>query len=109
MAKCLICEKHSASDNGFCHNCGDKLKSQRVQKQAKQAYRFLTYRGDVVGLYQNGGGKFVAILLKRDPAGLPKGKTLDLNEYLPGFTREQVKKFKTTVLKLASVKLARIK
>jgi hypothetical protein len=39
--------------------------------------------------------------MSTDPQRLPKGITLDLNTYLEGFTREQVKRLKASVLRLA--------
>jgi len=61
---------------------------------------FLTYRGHVVGLFPNGGKTLKAQLLKRSPKGLPKRRTLDLNIYCEGFTRETIKSFKACILQL---------
>jgi hypothetical protein len=54
-----------------------------------------------MALYRNGDGKLNGELVRVDPANLPKGITLDLNTYLEGFTREQVKRLKASVLRLA--------
>ncbi len=104
MYRCLICEQRPAHKaTGFCHNCESKLESQRRQSKPVEPKHYLTYRGIVVGLYPDGKGKLKARLLRRDAQHLPKYKTLDLNTYLDGFSREQVKKFKACVLSLAHV------
>lgn len=103
MVTCVICDhRPRAEGSRFCHNCGRKLEAEARRRGNGQPYRFLTYRGHVVGLFENGDGKLRGRLLNREPAKLPKGKTLDLNSYLPGFTRDQVKRFKAAVLKLAA-------
>jgi len=102
MVKCIICERRPASENGCCANCTNKLNSQRKRKANDEPQKFLTYRGHVVGLYPNGNGTLKARLLKRSSDYLPKSKTLDLNTYLPGFTRDKIKDFKCCVLQLAN-------
>jgi len=99
---CVICERRPANGNGICHNCDSKLESQRKGKKSVQPQHFLTYRGNVVGLFPNGEGKLKAQLLRRNPEKLPKGKTIDLNHYCDGFTREKIKSFKACVLQLAN-------
>lgn len=106
MTKCIICEQRPAKGSGFCSVCGDKINSANNRKANSKAAgkpaHFLTYRGDVVGLFPNGNGTLKPRLLNRNPEHLPKSKTLDLNTYLPGFTREVIKRFKACVLRLAS-------
>lgn len=101
---CIICEQRPAhgNGNGFCQNCNSKLESQHRRKNSNRPKHFLTYRGQVVGLFHDGKGTLKARLLKRSHKGLPKGKTLDLDHWCEGFTREQVKSFKACVLRLAS-------
>ena len=102
MVKCLICERGPAISNGYCHNCGKQLEAGKKQGGTKEPSRFLTYRGSVVGLFEKGGG-LVAQLLNRNPERLPKAKTLDLNTYLNGYERSQIKRFKACVLQLSQV------
>jgi hypothetical protein len=70
------------------------------RRTAGDPVKFLVYQGSVVGLFPNGKTtedgqpQFSPVLLKRDPEKLPKGKTLDLNTYLEGYTRAQIKKLK---------------
>lgn len=101
MTKCIICETRPAREGGYCANCNSKLQSDEKRKAADRASQFLTYRGHVVGLFPNGNGMLKARLLKRSPDRLPKSRTLDLNHYIEGFTRDQIKRFKSCVLKLA--------
>ena len=102
MGKCIICGWRPAGDNHFCNNCNQKVQSEKQKKNGKQPVKFLTYRGSVVGLYPNGAGRLTPRLLKRSPEHLPKTKTLDLNTYIDGFTREDIKGFKRCVLQLAN-------
>lgn len=102
MSKCIVCDKRPATQpHYYCANCAAKIEAESKQRKPAQPDKFLTYRGNVVGLYPNGGGMRKAKLLRRSPTGLPKGKTLDLNGYLEGFTREQIKRFKACVLHLS--------
>lgn len=100
--KCIICSVRPAPKGKYCSTCTAKIESERRAHAEQKASRYLTYRGHVVGLYPSGGGNLKARLLKRDPKHLPKSRTLDLNTYLEGFDRDQIKRFKAGVLKLAN-------
>lgn len=102
MRKCVICDRRPAKEGAFCANCNSHIEAERNARQADKPVKFLTYRGHVVGMYPNGNGKLIARLLKRSPKYLPKSRTLDLNTYLHGFTRDKIKAFKRTVLSLAN-------
>jgi hypothetical protein len=102
MLKCLICDlQPRATDSLYCHNCGAKLKVHAAKN--REPSTFLVYQDNVVGLIPNGHkdseGRelFTPVLLKRKPEGLPKGKTVDLNVYCEGYTREQIKHLKAVV------------
>jgi len=101
MVRCIVCERRPAKTDGFCAQCISKLDAQRLARVNGQPKFFLTYKGDVVGLFGNGDGKLAPRLLKRSPGYLPKRKTLDLNRYCEGYTRETIKAFKTCVKRLA--------
>ena len=104
MTKCVICERRPGrTEHGWCLDCASKVEAERRHKVAEQPTKFLTYRGIVVGLYPNGDGKLKASLLRRKAENLPKTKTLDLNTYLPGYTRQVIKSFKSCCLKLAAI------
>lgn len=100
MVKCLICERRPARQDGFCLTCESKIeKLRKVNGKAKAKY-YLTYHGIVVGLFPD-GDMLKAVLLRHNPDKLPAGKTIDLNRYCYGFTRDQVKRFKACCLQLA--------
>lgn len=100
--KCIICERRPAvNGNGWCANCTAKIEADRKRKRPEEPVKFLVYRANVVGLFPNGQGTLKPRLLRRDASKLPKGKTINLDHYCHGFTREQVKRFKKTVLRLA--------
>ena len=89
MTKCVICDKRPANNGGYCAPCGNYIESMRKARANNQPRHFLTYRGHVVGLYPVGEGRLKPRLLKRSAEHLPKRKTLDLNVYCDGFTREK--------------------
>jgi hypothetical protein len=98
-----VCDRHPAVNGGVCHNCHQKIEAEKRQRKNGDPVKFATYRGYVVGFYPDGGGKLVPRLLQRNPETLPKSRTLDLNTYIKGFTREQVKRIKSAILVLAEV------
>ena len=102
--KCIICNHRPArTDEGYCANCAAQVEAERRRRAAQndKPVKFLTYRGNVVGLFSNGDGTLKSRLMNSNPERLPKDKTLDLNKYCPGFDRSQIKRFKACVLKLA--------
>lgn len=99
---CIICNHRPAVAGAYCHNCNAKIQAVRKRLKSEKPVKFATYRGHVVGFFRNGGKKLVPRLLHRKPDNLPKRDTLDLNTYIPGFTREQVKKIKAVILQLAN-------
>ena len=104
MTKCLICEQRPARIRGLCHNCQSHIdKDTRIRNGngAKPKY-YLTYRGHVVGLYPEKGGTLKARLEpKKTAARLPKKITINLDTYCDGYDREQIKRFKACVLRVA--------
>ena len=102
MNKCLICEQRPARKAGFCAQCYGHIEHERQARAPIEPRYFIAYRGYVVGLYPNGkSGVLKAQLSRRDASKLPKRKTINLDVYCDGYTREQVKEFKACVLKLA--------
>jgi hypothetical protein len=100
--KCIICERRPAGQDGVCANCASKVGAENRRRKPDEPFRFATYQGHVVGFFPNGNGTLKPRLLNRNPDKLPKSKTLDLNRYIEGFTRERVKGLKACVLKLAN-------
>lgn len=98
--KCVICDVRPAQDgNGRCGHCEAVIKAERRRREPARPVKYITYKGMTVGLFPKRGDPGVLEVRAVDlaPARLPKGKTLDLNTYLPGFTREQIKRFKATI------------
>lgn len=100
--KCVVCDLRPAKFGGLCANCYSRIEAEKRKHKPDQPLKFATYRGHVVGFYKNGGGKLIPRLINRKPGNLPKNLTLDLNTYIEGFTRDQVKKIKSTILTLAN-------
>jgi len=97
---CAICNyRPRAKGQRYCTNCQAKLDKENRLRKAEKPVKFATYRGHVVGFYRH-DGVLVPRLLRRKPEVLLKGKTLDLNHYIEGFSREQVKKLKSAILQL---------
>ncbi len=97
---CAICNHRPKANGGrYCSNCQAKLDKENRLRQPEKPVKFATYRGHVVGFYRR-HGVLVPRLLRRKPEGLPRGKTLDLNHYIEGFTREQAKNLKSAILQL---------
>lgn len=103
METCVICDRRPARTvKGHCHLCSDKISRSERRSTPVQPFRFLTYRGAVVGLFPNGGDKLKPRLLRRAASGLPKGRTVNLNKWCDGFDRPIIKRFKACVLQLAN-------
>ena len=102
MVKCIICEQRPEREDGLCAHCASKLHAERKAKANGKPRYYLTYQGDVVGLFTNGNGTLKARLLKRSADKLPKRNTIDLNRYCYGYSRQQIKGFKACVLQLAN-------
>ncbi len=99
--KCIICSERPARGGGFCPQCGGKVKKTTREAKTVQPKHFLTYREIVVGLYPIKDGKLRAELLKRSHEKLPKGRTVNLNQFCTGYTRQTIKRFKACCLSLA--------
>jgi hypothetical protein len=109
MLKCLICDLQPRSEGSlYCHNCGGMLKAGRSRKSSGVPSTFLVYQDNVVALIPNGrkdaNGEslYTPALLKRNSVGLPKGKTINLDTYCPGYTRQQIRRLKAVVKQAAS-------
>jgi len=99
--KCHICARRpAATDTGYCLNCQQQLEAARRCKRADTPYRYVTYRGVTVALYQD-GDTYIPRRINRDPDKLPKRRLINLDIYCPGYTREQVKKLKRLCLSSA--------
>lgn len=101
---CIICDHRPAKTGCICATCQSRIEADERNKNRKskeKPIKFATYHGHVIGFYRN-GGSLTPRLINRKPGGLPKRITLNLNNYLPGFQRSQIKKIKTAILQLVS-------
>jgi hypothetical protein len=100
--KCQICGLRPAStERGFCHNCQAQIEADKRRKQQPKPFRYVTYQGVTIAFHNGNGDKLTPRLIMRDPLKLPKQLLINLNEYCPGFTRNQVKKLKRLCLSFA--------
>lgn len=100
--KCQICGVRPAStERGFCQNCHAKLEAEKRRNRTPAPFRYVTYRGVTVAFYKNGGDRLNPEIIKRDPENLPQKRLINLDQYCPGFTRQQVKKLKRLCLSVA--------
>lgn len=98
--KCPICDIRPINGNGqYCKVCFEKIQIEKIKAKIEPA-KFLTYKGFVVGLVKSPlDGRLYPYQLKRDPAKLPRAKTINLDSYVEGFNRDQIKEFKKCVLR----------
>ena len=101
MAKCMLCGRRPARVEGRCAHCQAIIEAEARRKRKPQPWRYVAYRGNVVGFYPNGGDRLIPRLVNRDPAKLPKSRLINLDAYCQGFTRQQVKKMKAAVLAIS--------
>ena len=97
--KCIICEKRPRyNGSAYCHDCELKIKAEQKRKQQRTPFRYIVWKGFVVGLFQNGKlGRYTPEPVFRNPKYLPKGKTINLDTYCAGYDRDQIKAFKRAV------------
>ena len=100
--KCQICGVRPAStDRGFCKHCQSRLEADKRRKRTPAPFRYVTYRGVTVAFHKTNGDTLNPEVVQRDPVRLPQKQLINLDQYCPGFTREQVKKLKRLCLSFA--------
>lgn len=106
-SKCVICDvKPSQTEKGYCHNCNAKIEAMKSNRKP-EAHRYITFKGVVIGCFPKGKPTkdtpqmYDAVKLHVDPDRLPKRKTINLNTYCEGYTRDQVKKFKRVIARMS--------
>ena len=101
LKRCVICDR-GIKGGIYCRQ--HQLELAKANKGERfPAFRYVHYRGNVIGLFKNGDGRYKPHYVGVSIAGIPKAKLIDLDHYEEGFTREQIKKLKACVLKLAQV------
>lgn len=107
VSKCIVCDTRPRKRGAYCGACADKIEreTQAQDERKTQARYYITYRGIVVGVYPDGeddaGRVYRARLERVEPETVPQSRLIDVNTYLPGYTRDQIAKFKRTCLSLA--------
>ena len=110
--RCFLCDRRPKANGGmYCRMCQREMdQAGRERKQRcdawKQAWQFLHWKGVVVGLYPASNGADGRPMVKprrvfKELGQLPKAKVIDLDTYIPGFTRQQIKEMKATLRQLA--------
>ena len=127
-SKCFVCEtRPRQNDSRFCSPCSDRIAADIRSKQKPQADKYLHYRGHWIGLFANGTDEdgiatFKAKYLCYAPLPAPEemnaylrhgirpkspkfrlAKTLNLDKWIEGFTRQQIKLLKAGVKRLTPV------
>ena len=99
VRKCQICGlRPSVTERGFCHDCEKSiLAEKRRKREVNTPYKYITYQGTTVALFKDGEGRLKAAFSTRNPDTIPKCRLLDLNVYCPGYSRQQIKKFKRLI------------
>ena len=102
---CIICDTRPAPRGASrCRSCEKTIARTRVAEREerewwRKAVRFAIWRGFGVAFMKNGNGTLHPRAL---PVGLvgkiPRAKTLDLDGYISGLDREQVKAIKRAIL-----------
>jgi hypothetical protein len=106
--KCLICEYRPAQDGSpYCHNCKQKIVAETASQQRETPEKYLYYRGNWVGMYRVSSDTLKPQYLGYAPIEkkpkYPLNRTLNLDGYLVGFTRDQIRKLKRCILQLSAV------
>ena len=110
--RCFICGRRPpASGEMYCRVCQGEMDqtSHEGQKRCqawKKAWKFLHWKGVVVGLYpaeseQWGQPMVTPRRVFKGLGQLPKAKVINLDTYIQGFTRQQIKGMKATLKQLA--------
>ena len=101
MKKCLICGRKSTGT--YCQEHQRAIDTENRQRKAAakpKAVKYLAYHGHVVAL-RNSGSMLVPSYYGMSIAKIPKGKLVDLDGYVEGFSRKEIKRFKSVVLALS--------
>lgn len=108
--KCIICGNRPVARGqkaGYCKVCEDQIAAgQRARSTGEDVAKYLTYRGIVIALKPSnkeaGVQMYKAERVFKNPDTLPKGKTVNLNQYCEGYDRAQIKKFKKLFAQVAA-------
>lgn len=102
MSSCLYCDRKLKLGLAVCQQHERMLATLKPKPKAKPEY-YVSYRGHVVAFHKNGGTS-----LKPDYLGMVKiprkAQQINLDEFCKGYSREQIRKLKTCVMRLAGIR-----
>ena len=107
--KCIVCDKRPAVRGDiYCAVCRTKVAAatqNREDSKVEPRY-YIAWKGTVVGLYPTGEGAdgqmhYKPRLETLDAEALPRSRTINIDAFCPGYSRDQVAKMKRTCLQLA--------
>ena len=102
--KCLICQQRPRlEESRYCGACNDLVQSNVTTKRRPE--RYVVYKEYVVGMFKNGSGKLHPEMVKVEIGSIPQKRLLDLNTYIEGFDREQVRSLKKMVLQCCELRV----
>ncbi len=111
---CAICDKRPSPPGQYCGHCQAQIASIAAaerKSQSSQPERFVSYKGFTVALFpvnpdpsweEEFKVKYRAVPIRQEVGQLPKSKTVNLDTYVEGLTRHQVKKLKALVMSTCS-------
>lgn len=107
--RCIVCERRPAKNGDiYCAMCRTKVEAatQNREDSKVEARYYIAWKGTVVGLYpvgeeDDGQTHYKPRLESLDVESLPKSRTINIDGYVAGYDREQIKKFKRTCLTLS--------
>lgn len=96
-AKCIVCDIRPQKEGSqYCHICHDRIEALTGKKPDKP-FRYIAYQGAVVGMFPTGEDTYRPRMVKIDLKRIPKRDLINLDQYCPGFNRDQIKKMKRAV------------
>jgi hypothetical protein len=107
--KCIVCDKRPAVRGDiYCAMCRTKVEAatqSREDSKVEPRY-YIAWKGTVVGLYpvgeaDDGQMHYKPRLESLDVEALPKSRTINIDQFVPGYDRSQIAKLKRTCLMLA--------
>lgn len=110
--KCVCCDLRPRKEGSrYCQTCETKIAAEgKVEREPLPEY-YLHYRGVVVGFFRNARGRLsprrlYREVVRKDAEGkliptVPASKLINLDEYVPGYDRGQIKRFKAVIAELA--------
>lgn len=104
--ECTICGRPIKNGGPYCQQHArevDKERQERRARERKDAFRYVYYCDHVISLREDGDGALKASYVGMSLSGIPKSRLINLTTYCDGYSRQQIKKLKALVLRLARI------